>query len=133
MAKPGAARETFRSSVFTVHPQQRSAAAYGPVAQLVQQASTCSSVIADELRVAGFEMLNDVVLNQVLVRWIDGPTTERLIRAVQEDGRIWCGPTQWQGASAMRISVSSWKTTVDDAHVAAVVIRELAVGLPPTS
>ena len=55
-------------------------------------------------------ILNDVVLNQVLVRMVDGPTTEALIAEIQSDGRIWCGPTVWDGATAMRISVSSWKT-----------------------
>lgn len=94
------------------------------VARLVQQASTCAALIGERLDAAGFEMLNDVVLNQVLVRWVDGPTTERLIAAVQEDGRIWCGPTQWQGSTAMRISVSSWKTTTADAESAADAIIE---------
>jgi glutamate/tyrosine decarboxylase-like PLP-dependent enzyme len=83
-------------------------------------------VIADGLRAEGFDVLNDVVLNQVLVRYRDPATTERLIEAIQVDGRVWCGPTQWQGATAMRISVSSWKTTFDDAAHAASVIVELA-------
>jgi glutamate/tyrosine decarboxylase-like PLP-dependent enzyme len=96
------------------------------VAELVQRASGCAAVIADELRAAGFEILNDVVLNQALVRFVDGPTTERLLAEVQRDGRIWCGPTQWDGSTAMRISVSSWKTTDEDARRAAGVIVECA-------
>jgi glutamate/tyrosine decarboxylase-like PLP-dependent enzyme len=99
------------------------------VAELVQQACDCATVIADRLRGAGFDVLNDVVLNQVLVRWHDGPTTEHLLEAVQHDGRVWCGPTQWDGATAMRISVSSWKTTRQDAGRAADVIIELAADL----
>lgn len=96
------------------------------VAELVQRACDDATVIADRLRSAGFDVLNDVVLNQVLVRRHDGPTTERLLAAVQHDGRVWCGPTQWDGATAMRISVSSWKTTREDAERAADVIIELA-------
>ena len=96
------------------------------VANLVQQASDCAVVIADRLRSEGFTILNDVVLNQVLVRLRDAATTERLLAEVQRDGRVWCGPTQWAGGTAMRISVSSWKTTIDDARAAADVIVECA-------
>ena len=78
--------------------------------------------IADRLRDGGLTILNEVVLNQVLVRAHDGPTTERLIAEIQRDGRIWCGPTDWDGGTAMRISVSSWKTALDDARAAANVI-----------
>ncbi len=92
------------------------------VAALVQQASACAALIAEQLRGHGFQILNDVVLNQVLVRYRDPPTTEALITEIQRDGRIWCGPTLWMGATAMRISVSSWKTTLDDAAAAADVI-----------
>ncbi len=96
------------------------------VAELVQQACESAVAIADRLGESGFDVLNDVVLNQVLVRFVDGPTTERLLAEVQRDGRIWCGSTQWDGATAMRISVSSWKTTVADAQRAAAVIVECA-------
>ena len=99
------------------------------VAQLVQVASDCAVAIADHLRQAGIEILNDVVLNQVLVRLHDGETTERLIAEIQRDGRIWCGPTQWNGSTAMRISVSSWKTTLDDARAAADVITACAAAV----
>jgi glutamate/tyrosine decarboxylase-like PLP-dependent enzyme len=99
------------------------------VAELVQRTSQGAAVIADRLREAGFEILNDVVLNQVLVRYRDPATTEQLIEAVQADGRVWCGPTQWQGATAMRISVSSWRTTVDDAAWAAEAIIDCGAAL----
>ena len=58
-------------------------------------------------------MLNEVVLNQVLVSFGDADRTRRVIAALQADG-TWCGPTVWQGETAMRISVSSWATTEDD-------------------
>jgi hypothetical protein len=93
---------------------------------MVQQACEAATAIGDHLRDAGFTVLNDVVLNQVLVLLDDPPTTERLIAEIQRDGRIWCGATQWNGATAMRISVSSWKTTVEDAIAAAHVIEDCA-------
>lgn len=99
------------------------------VADLVANACACAALIADRLRAGGIEILNDVVLNQVLVRHVDGPSTERLIAAVQRDGRIWCGPTLWRGETAMRISVSSWKTRPLDAEHAAEVILACAADL----
>jgi len=96
------------------------------VADLVQRAGACARLMADRLGSAGFDVLNDVVLNQVLVRWGDGPSTATLIEEIQRDGRVWCGPTDWDGAPAMRISVSSWKTTPATAARAADVIVEVA-------
>jgi glutamate/tyrosine decarboxylase-like PLP-dependent enzyme len=96
------------------------------LADLVTRACDAAAAIAARLRTGGFTILNEVVLNQVLVRFIDGPTTEALLAEIQSDGRIWCGPTQWNGATAMRISVSSWKTDLDDASFAAGVILECA-------
>jgi len=69
---------------------------------------------ADGLRAAGYEVLNDVVLNQVLVSFGDAETTRKVIAELQEDGTCWCGGTVWQGHTAMRISVSSWATTEAD-------------------
>ena len=60
--------------------------------------------MADALRDAGHEILNEVVLNQVLVSFGDGDATNRVVAAVQEDGTCWCGPTVWQGRAAMRTS-----------------------------
>jgi glutamate/tyrosine decarboxylase-like PLP-dependent enzyme len=96
------------------------------VQELVSRACAVAEVIAERLDRGGLTVLNDVVLNQVLVRLVDGPTTEALVTAVQSDGRVWCGPTQWGGATAMRISVSSWKTNLDDAAFAADVILTCA-------
>ena len=66
------------------------------------------------LRDAGFEILNDVVLNQVLVAFGDDRSTTEVIQGVQREGTCWCGGTSWNGRAAMRISVSSWATTDDD-------------------
>ena len=96
------------------------------VAALVTRACDAAAAIAERLEAGGLTILNDVVLNQVLVRLVDGPTTEALIAEVQADGRTWCGPTQWGGATAMRISVSSWKTDLDAAALAADAILDCA-------
>ena len=94
------------------------------IAALVDGNCRAAASIAERLRDEGLTILNDVVLNQVLVRHVDGPTTEALIEAVQADGRVWCGPTQWGGATAMRISVSSWRTDLEVATFTADVIIE---------
>ncbi|WP_051482993.1 pyridoxal phosphate-dependent decarboxylase family protein [Thioalkalivibrio sp. HK1] len=69
---------------------------------------------AESLSAAGFEVLNEVALNQVLVSFGDDATTLKVIRALQEEGTCWCGGTRWQNRDAMRISLSSWATTDDD-------------------
>lgn len=84
------------------------------VAELIDRTCRHATRFAEGLRSAGYEVLNEVVLNQVLVAFGDAAMTQRVITAVQEDGTCWCGVTQWQGRTAMRISVSSWATTEDD-------------------
>ena len=84
------------------------------IAGLVEQTCSHAQVFADRLSRAGYTVLNDVVLNQVLVSFGSSETTSAVIRAVQEDGTCWCGGTEWQGRTAMRISVSSHKTTSQD-------------------
>ena len=64
----------------------------------------------------GVRILNDVVLNQVLVRFGDDDAlTRAVVAGVQDDGTCWLGGTTWHGMAAMRISVSNWSTTEDDA------------------
>ena len=69
---------------------------------------------AEGLSAAGFEILNEVVLNQVLVSFGDAERTARVIAAIQAEGTCWAGITVWQGRTAMRISVISWATTDAD-------------------
>lgn len=69
---------------------------------------------AEQLQAAGCEVLNQVVLNQVLVKFGDAERTRRVIAAIQEEGTCWAGITVWQGHTAMRISVCSWATTDED-------------------
>jgi glutamate/tyrosine decarboxylase-like PLP-dependent enzyme len=86
------------------------------VAELVDRccdhARTFASVLGAQ---AGVEILNEVVLNQVLVRFNDDDDTTRdVVSRVQADGTCWLGATDWQGHAAMRISVSSFRTTAED-------------------
>jgi len=84
------------------------------VADLIQRTCGHARHFAEGLQAAGYSILNDVVLNQVLVTFGDAPTTERVIEQIQADGTAWCGRTQWQGHTAMRISVSCWATEPSD-------------------
>ena len=84
------------------------------LAELVERNCRQARRFAAGLRDANFEILNDVVLNQVLVAFGDDRTTEQVIHGVQRDGTCWCGGTRWNGRAAMRISVSSWATTDGD-------------------
>jgi glutamate/tyrosine decarboxylase-like PLP-dependent enzyme len=84
------------------------------VADLVERCCAHASRFAAGLREAGYEVLNDVSLNQVLVSFGDDQRTWRVIDALQREGTCWCSGTNWQGRAAMRISVSSWATTDED-------------------
>ena len=84
------------------------------IARMIERNCEQARRFADQLSAAGFEILNDVVLNQVLVSFGDAEKTQRVIKELQEDGTCWCGVTVWQGRTAMRISVSCWATTDAD-------------------
>jgi len=84
------------------------------LSDLVHRACGLAQAFANALRGAGYRVLNDVVLNQVLVSFGDAVTTNEVIRRIQREGTCWCGGTVWQGHTAMRISVSSWMTTSED-------------------
>jgi glutamate/tyrosine decarboxylase-like PLP-dependent enzyme len=96
------------------------------VAGMIERCCAHARRFARELGEAGFEILNDVVLNQVLACHGDAGTTLRLIAALQADGECWCGATCWQGRTAMRISVCSWATTDDDVTRSLAAIRRVA-------
>jgi glutamate/tyrosine decarboxylase-like PLP-dependent enzyme len=87
------------------------------LAEMIERNCRHAERFANELRKAGYDVLNDVVLNQVLVSFGTPERTRRVIAGIQQDGTCWCGGTLWQGNIAMRISVSSWATS--DADVAA--------------
>lgn len=93
---------------------------------LIERTCTLAQRFADHFRKAGFAVLNDVVINQVLVSFGESETTQKIIRAIQEDGTCWCGGTLWRGKSAMRVSVSSWATTETDIDASAEAILRIA-------
>src|SRR5215207_8070114 len=84
------------------------------LAEMIERCCSHATRFADGLRGAGYAVLNDVVLNQVLVSFGDADITNAVIEGIQRDGTCWCGGTIWQGQAAMRISVSSWATTHED-------------------
>lgn len=84
------------------------------LAELIERSCRHARRFAQGLAEAGYTVLNEVILNQVVVSFGPAETTRRVIAAIQADGTCWCGGTVWQGRSAMRISVSSWATTEED-------------------
>jgi glutamate/tyrosine decarboxylase-like PLP-dependent enzyme len=96
------------------------------LADLIERTCRHAARFARGLSEAGYRVLNQVVLNQVLVSFGDENTTRRVIAAVQNDGVCWCGGTVWQGQAAMRISVSSWATTEADVEVSLAAILRAA-------
>jgi len=69
---------------------------------------------ADELEIAGFDIINDVCFNQVLVYYANNEKTLKLLKKVQDMGVCWCGGSKWKGRDVIRISVCSWATTERD-------------------
>jgi glutamate/tyrosine decarboxylase-like PLP-dependent enzyme len=84
------------------------------VADLVERNCASAQRFARLLGDAGAEIGNEVVLNQVLVRFDDDATTDSVVARVQQDGTCWMGATAWRGKRYMRISVSNHSTTDDD-------------------
>ncbi|HPT28101.1 MAG TPA: pyridoxal-dependent decarboxylase [Bryobacteraceae bacterium] len=95
---------------------------------LIERTCRLAGRFAVELRRGGCEILNEVVLNQVLVSFGDPAHTRQVIQRVQQDGTCWCGPTEWQGRTAMRISVSSWATRDEDVDRSVAAILRAAAG-----
>ena len=87
------------------------------MAEIVERTCAHAKRFAEGLRAAGFKVLNDVVLNQVLVSFGNPEKTTKVIARLQSEGTCWCGPTVWQEKTAMRISVSSWATTEEDVEL----------------
>ena len=96
------------------------------VAAMIDRCCSNARRFASGLSEAGFEILNDVVLNQVLVSFGDDAMNRRIIDEIQDEGTCWCGVTVWQGKTAMRISVCNWSTTVEDVDRSLEVIIAIA-------
>jgi glutamate/tyrosine decarboxylase-like PLP-dependent enzyme len=81
------------------------------LADMVDRTVDMARRFADGMREAGFAVINDVVLNQVLVDFGSPEETERIVREIQAEGIMFAGPTVWQGRTAMRVSVSNFGTS----------------------
>jgi len=133
---PGASRDPFdytpeasrRARGVEIWAALRSLGRSG-LADLVERSCRHAARFAEGLREAGYEILNDVVLNQVLVAFGDAETTRRVVAGLQADGTCWCGGTVWQGRTAMRISVSSWATTETDVEQSLAAMLRVAASL----
>jgi len=102
-----------RARGFAIYAALRSLGRAG-IAEVVERCCANARRFAGQLEAGGAQILNDVVLNQVLVRFGDGEHTRETIARVQQDGTCWLGGTEWGGEHAMRISVSNWRTTAAD-------------------
>jgi glutamate/tyrosine decarboxylase-like PLP-dependent enzyme len=113
-----------RARGFAVYAALRTLGRQG-VAELIERCCVLAQRMADRLKQAPrVEILNDVVLNQVLVRFLpaepsNAAFTAEVIRRVQEEGTCWAGGTSWHGMPAMRISVSNWSTSEADIDLSA--------------
>ena len=105
------------------------------VAELIERCCRHARRFGQGLAEAGYPVLTEVVLNQVLVSFGDAATTRRVIAVLQADGTCWAGVTEWQGRTAMRISVSSWATTEADVELslAAMLRVAAACGVAPAT
>jgi glutamate/tyrosine decarboxylase-like PLP-dependent enzyme len=115
-----------RGRGFAVYAALRSLGRRG-VADLVEGCCARARQFAERLgRIERAEVLNDVTLDQVLVRFhagsaagdggpaADDDVTQRVVAAVQRSGECWMSGTTWRGRAAMRISVVNWQTTEAD-------------------
>ena len=85
------------------------------VSELVERSCARARRFAEGIReLAGCEVLNEVVLNQVLFRFESDERTRSVLDAVQRSGVAWMSGTEWDGRPAIRLSVSSWRTTEHD-------------------
>lgn len=84
------------------------------IAELVDGLCERAAQFAGLLAANGFQVLNEVVFNQVLVACDTAAETEATLAGIQRSGECWCGGTTWQGEPAIRISVCSWATTAED-------------------
>jgi len=116
-----------RARGFAVYAALRSLGRAG-VEELVERTCACARRFAEVLSAdPRVEVLNDVVLNQVLVRFGgDDDATDAVVEAVQAEGTCWMSPTTWRGRRAMRISVSNWATTIEDVDRACEAILRVA-------
>jgi glutamate/tyrosine decarboxylase-like PLP-dependent enzyme len=115
-----------RARAFPVYAALRSLGRRG-VARIIENCCERAAQLADLLsETPEAEILNEVTLNQVLVRFGDDGVTDQVIRAVQDDGVCWVGGTTFRGQRAMRFSVCNWATGAEDIERSAASIAAAA-------
>jgi glutamate/tyrosine decarboxylase-like PLP-dependent enzyme len=120
-----------RARGFAVYAALRSLGRRGLV-ELVERCCDAASAFAERVsELDGVEVLNEVVLNQVLFRFESDERTEDLLAQVQARGRVWMGPTNWDGRKAIRISVSNWQTSTKEIELAIEEFRAAQAGQVP--
>jgi glutamate/tyrosine decarboxylase-like PLP-dependent enzyme len=103
-----------RARGFAVYAALRSLGQRG-VADLVERSSAHARTFAQGLAsIPGCQLLNEVVINQVLFRFHDDQTTDRVLRRVVDSGEAWMSGTTFDGRRAIRLSVTNWQTTESD-------------------
>jgi glutamate/tyrosine decarboxylase-like PLP-dependent enzyme len=108
-----------RARGFGVYAALRALGSSG-VAEMIDRCRSHAQLFAERLGAEpGVEILNEIQINQVLVRFVDRDgdhdgRTRRVIEAIQEDGTCWLSGSKWQGSHVMRISISNWSTTTED-------------------
>ena len=118
-----------RARAVPVYAAVRSLGASG-VAELVERCCDAAAQLgALVTEIPGCTVLNEVVLNQVLVRFTDDGVTTGALTALQEDGEAWTSGTLWEGRPAIRFSVSSWRTTPEDVERTAAALRRAAASV----
>ncbi|UCG23487.1 MAG: aspartate aminotransferase family protein [Chloroflexota bacterium] len=86
------------------------------VDDLVSRLCQNAKLFERELNKCDFNILNDVVFNQVLVACETPELTAKTLANIQTSGECWCGGSEWRGEPVIRISVCSWATTAEDVH-----------------
>lgn len=98
------------------------------LAELVERTCRHAQRFAEGFREAGYEVLNEVVINQVMVSFGSAERTIEVTRRIQFEGTCWAGTTVWQGRTAMRISVSNWVTSEADVEASLAAMLRCAAG-----
>ena len=122
-----------RARAFPIYATLRSLGRTG-VAELIERTCARASVLAEGLaELPGCEVLNEVVLNQVLIRFDDDARTDAVLSAVQQSGEAWMSGTIWNGRRTIRLSVSNWQTSEDDVQrtIAAFAAARASDSQPP--
>jgi glutamate/tyrosine decarboxylase-like PLP-dependent enzyme len=112
-----------RGRGFTVYAALRNLGRDGVASLIERNCAQAKQMAALLSKAPGIQILNDVLLNQVLVRFgNDDELTRAVIAGVQQDGTCWLGGTTWHNLAAMRVSISNWSTTSEDIEKSAAAI-----------